>query len=552
MFLRFGSLALACALLVACGGGGQAPVVPQAGVAPVQSVGAIAVFNTREVMDDALATILSGGDVPTQEARIRSVFQTQHMQPGDGSYGEIPINSNSPSIEDPNQTVFIAQAAGVLFAGHSSQLSPAFLADMKPHVSALMQALDKRQVDLDYTNIYLGKNVGLLLLGSVSGDTAKAERGRAALHAWAKHTRTYGIHEFDSTAYYATDLDSLTAGFRYAPTAADREFFRGVLNDFWGDMAQQYFEGAAKPIGPHSRTYDYIRNLGGVDNWLDAAGWVKARPPANPTMVFVDDNMRPGGYQPPDNVVALAHSGPRESTLRWDEDPNHQRYISILRNVAMGCASGEYGAQDDPFTVTFQGDRRLPEIGIFTHSDEDPYGHHLASGFACVEKHGIALVTMDIDATQDAAAGGLTTSILLPQDADISAPSTASGILSAALNGGGFALRLVRLDAENGRVPNVAMVADPQAQRYHVVRFAITHLPPGVPATQHHLRLVLLTAVADSTRENVASIVGDARVDEHTNGDKWTVSATVGGTQLEIVRSLSQISRIYSTRVSAN
>jgi hypothetical protein len=508
-------------------------------------------FNTREVIDCALAAILSGGDVPAQEAKISSVFETQIMRTGDPSYGEIPIYSNAAAIEDPNQTVFVAQAAGPLFAGHRSQLSPAFFAEMKPHVRALMEALDKRNVSIDYTNIYLGKNVSLLLLGSAFGDTATVERGRAALHAWMEHTRTYGIHEFDSPAYYATDLDSLSAGYRYAPTAGDREFFRGLLNDFWKDIAQQFFDGSTKLIGPHSRTYDYIRNLGGVDNWLDAAGWAKARPPTNPTMVFVDDNMRAGGYRPPERIVALAHSGPRESTLRWDEDPNHVRRIAILRNVAMGCATGEYGPQDDPLTVAFQGDRRLAEIGIFTHSGEDPYGPHLPSGIACVEAHGIALITMDIDAAPlDAAARGLTTSILLPQDADISAPSSPSGILSAALSGGSFALRFISVDSANGRTPAVAMVADPQVRRYHVLRFVITHLPPGERTTQHHLRMVFLAAIADSSRENAAGLVRDALVDRHTTGDEWIVSATAGRTHLEIVRSLTQISQIYSQRAS--
>lgn len=510
-------------------------------------------FNTREVMNAALAAILSGSDVPAQEAKIRSVFETQRMQTGDRSYGEIPVNSNSPAIEDPNQTVFVAQAAGALFAGHRSQLSPGFVAEMEPHMRALMKALDDRNVSIDYTNIYLGKNVGLLLLGSAFGDTAIAERGRTALHAWATHTRAYGIHEFDSPAYYATDLDSLSEGYRYAPTPEDREFFRGALNGFWTDIAQQFFGGATKLIGPHSRTYDYIRNLGGVDNWLDAVGWAKARPATNPSMVFVDDNMRAGGYRPPQRIVALAHSGPREIALRWDEDPNHIRHIAILRNVAIGCATGYYGPQDDPFTVAFQGDRRLAEIGIFTHSGENPYGPHLAAGFVCAEAHGIALITMDIDAAPlDAAARGLTTSIFLPQDADISAPSSASGVLSAALGGGSFALRFVRVDAANGTAPSVAIVADPQVRRYHVERFVITHLPPGAVTKQHHLRMVFLAAVADSSRKDAAALVSGARVDEHTNGDEWTVSATVGRTHLQIVRSLTQIPRIYSVRAGGN
>lgn len=510
-------------------------------------------FNTRDVMDGALAAILQGGDVPAQEAKIRSVFATQRTSTGDRTYGEIPINSNSEAIEDPNETVFVAQAAGVLFAGHRSKLSPGFVDEMRPHVHALIQALNDRDVSIDYTNIYLGKNVSLLLLATAFGDTATAERARSALHEWAAHTRSYGIHEFDSPAYYATDLDSLSAGYRYAPTAEDREFFRGVLNDFWTDMAQQFFEGGAKLIGPHSRTYDYIRNLGGVDNWLDTAGWAKARGATNPTMVFVDDNARAGGYRIPQQISAVAHSGPRESALRWDDDPNHVRHIAILRNVALGCASGYYGPQDDPFTVAFQGDRRLAEIGIFTHSGENAYGPHLPSGFACVEAHGIALITMDIDAGPlSAAGGGLSTSILLPQDADISAPSSASGVLAASLGGGSFALRFVSVDTVNGRAPAVAMVADPQVRKYHVQRFVITHLPAGERTSQHHLRIVLLAAVGDSGRGNIAALVRNALVDQHTSGDQWIVSASSGRTHLEIVRSLTQIPRIYSQRVSGD
>lgn len=270
-------------------------------------------------------------------------------------------------------------------------------------------------------------------------------------------------------------------------------------------------------------------------------------------MVFVDDNARPGGYQPGSAIVALAHSGPRETTLRWDEDPNHVRSIAIFRNVTIGCATGEYGPQDDPFTVAFRGDRRLAEISIFTHSGENPYDRHAWSGLACVEAHGIALITLDIDAAaSDPAAQGLTTSIFLPQDADIVAPSSASGVLSAGLSGGAFALRIVRIDFANGRAPTVTMVADPQVARYHVVRFAITHLQPGERATQHHLRMVFLAAVTDSTRQNTAALVAGARINERDAGDAWIVNATVGSTRLEIGRSLTRILQIYSHSAGRN
>jgi len=109
-------------------------------------------------------------------------------------------------------------------------------------------------------------------------------------------------------------------------------------------------------VGPYSRDYDSLRGRGGMDVWLTDAGW--ASMPAKSLdfeKVFVLDHARAGGCRPKPETSALTERRPREVVSTWDEDPHHGRFLWLGREVARGCTSGDYNAQDKPFNATFAG-----------------------------------------------------------------------------------------------------------------------------------------------------------------------------------------------------
>jgi hypothetical protein len=513
---------------------------------------------TRDLTNAALLNLMTGGDAARSEAWVERAYATQDMDPASKTFGELKWNTGDAAITDRNAIEFGMQAMGPLYLVYGDRLSPEFKRRLAPHLSAALAGLHGHKVQVSYTNIFLMNLTGGLLIGQAIGDSGAVQQAEREFDAWFEYTGHNGIHEFDSPTYYSADLDSLVIGRRYAAAPEDRRRFERALDRFWSDIADNYFPAAQRMVGAYSRDYDFLRGRGGMDVWLTDAGWASL--PSKSVdfeKVFVLDNARPGGYRPKPEAVAASGKLPREVVSAWDDDPHHARFLWIGNNVALGCTSGNYGPQDKLFSATFAGSADSPQISIVPDVFDAPYGlvrnpdrtghmkpTHLPLNAACMERDGVALVTLDLDPSAVTAdAHGFATNLILPAAAAISVdgkrqPLAAPGkvsvdpksVITVAMGEGAVSIRLLHVDELPEQASALTLEADAEGLAHHAVRLKLAHLNAGRQTKSKHLRVAFLVAARDGADVRAAQVSSEVR--ERV----WTVKASLAGLSLELTR----------------
>ena len=189
-------------------------------------------ITTRELTNGAMAEVLLRGDGKSAAGLLRLVFNTQDMDPRSPNYGMLPWQTADRDISDLNAIEFCTQAMGPLLLHYKDKLPPGFVAEMLPHLRAAFAALDRHDVKVSYTNIFLMKTVNMILIARAIDDRVTEAKGRRQLDDWIDYTRQAGIHEFDSPTYYSVDLNSLFMGYLYAGDAKLRAKFKSILDYF--------------------------------------------------------------------------------------------------------------------------------------------------------------------------------------------------------------------------------------------------------------------------------------------------------------------------------
>ncbi len=140
---------------------------------------------------------------------------------------------------------------------------------------------------------------------------------------------------------------------------------------FWTDIAANWFPAAHRLGGCHSRSYDYLRGLGGLDwhfwyqGWLESpsAGSAERREP------WTDE------WSPPPSLVEMGRRQfPRWVRQHWGFLPAESRSDMLYRDIALSCCGAGYGNQDSTLAVDLPGGRELPRCYFIPDGREDPYG----------------------------------------------------------------------------------------------------------------------------------------------------------------------------------
>ncbi|HTW95441.1 MAG TPA: hypothetical protein VMD30_11635 [Tepidisphaeraceae bacterium] len=534
-------------------------------------------ITTRDFPNAAYLSLLLGEDPHVAEIFLDQAYDTQNMVQDSPVFGQLRWQTGDMSVTDLNAIEFGAQAVGPILLSYGDKFSPDFVDHFQPHLAAAVAAIQAHDVPVSYTNIYLMKTVNLMLLGEATGEVSLVHQGQKMLDNWIDYTRKNGVHEFDSPTYYGVDLDTLALGYHYTVDPAYREKFRRILDYFWTDIGANYFAPAQKISAPYSRDYDFLAGNGMLDTWLAAEGWGQDKWLGSRDLqgVYILDNFRPGGYQPPGTIVQLSQSGPRQIVSAWDDDPAHQRVVWMGQRVAMGSTSGNYGEQDKLFGVTFAGPPQLPQVTLVGDAFDAPYGFrtqadstghmkpvHIPLNLGSVQSRGAALLTMNIDpGRMPRQANELATNILLPIAATVSIDGKPikfaanariderpDSCITIACDGGYVALRFIHIDSLAGQTPGLALVCDGQGKSKDAMRFKLTS-DSGARPSEHHLRLALLAVAADTDPTAEATA---ARISDETRGDTWTISATVGDLTLKVARSITDRTQIDSQEINGS
>jgi hypothetical protein len=513
----------------------------------------------RDITNGALVAITSG-NAPVAEKLLRTAYDQQEMHPG-ANYGEMPWNLHTRDVHDANAIDFATQSLGPILMGHGKQLSPAFLDYIRPHAAASLIALARQPVLVSYSNIYVMNFTNTILIAEFLHDDAMTKLGYQHLDAWLDYTGSNGLHEFDSPTYNAVVMSSLYMGYQFSASADVREKYHRALDYLWADLTANYFPGAKKIAGAHSRDYDFLYGQGSIEAYYFVEGFQEEMAEnLSLERAFLLESTKEGGYHSP-----LKHFGSetnRVVTQRWDENPEKYRYTYITPNFAMGIANGQYGPQDKMFSVDFAGsmpgkkDKPIPNIFLATTTTGIPYGKdrtldrsghakpkHLTNGLAAVQEKGLALLLADADPKSDKKSETFYVDMVLPSFGALTVneePVAISTRLNRSIKAGdtigiriGSACFALTPFGDLGPITGQALKADEDGLSYGALRLSTTFHSE----THNEPMRSAYLAYAENcigAGNSAATHLHGAKVKATAMPHNWTVEAALDNTVLSI------------------
>ncbi|MBP7141867.1 MAG: hypothetical protein KBA71_08155 [Opitutaceae bacterium] len=340
----------------------------------------------------ALALCEAGAHPERLELLVTRMQEAQDRDPQSPHYGSFRWNWNDQQVTDQNAIEFCMQPTAILWLKHRDRLAPEVRAKLHGILEpgAIVASLRHRVSD-GYTNIALMSATNLIMLGEGLGRSDVADEGYKRLDALFTLTQRSGIREYASPDYYGVDLDALQLAAAFAQRSEGRRKAQALLELLWTDVAANFWWPSARLSGAHSRNYDYLYGVGGLDKHLWGAGWLKT------------------DYQPGAGAVtlALAQWWPQASLEEMSRTrlPRLVRHVWgsarsdakatpgsperpaaaggkdwaiathwLGRDVTLGIGGANYGPIDIPLAVHFTGSRDTLRCYFIPDGRGDAYG----------------------------------------------------------------------------------------------------------------------------------------------------------------------------------
>jgi hypothetical protein len=332
-----------------------------------------ATMSSRQVFTYALALC----QTQQHPERLQRLFElgtrVQDRDPRSPHYGNLKWTWRDAGVTDANAIEFCAEDALRIWLQHRDGVP-------EPARHVLRELLDygvegclRHRVPTTYTNIALLNAGNLIVLGEALQRPEAAAEGYRRLDAFCLWTWQFGIQEYCSPTYYATDLGGLSMIEEYAARESGRQQARALRELLWTDIALNWFPPAEKLAGPHSRSYDYLRGLGCLDGYLGLNGWL-ADVNLQGEDVFHWAQSR---WTAPPRLHELSlQEFPRLVRQSWGVKPTQSRTHMMYPDITLGCCGEAYGNQDMPLTIDLPGDRNSARCYFIADGREDPYGKH--------------------------------------------------------------------------------------------------------------------------------------------------------------------------------
>ena len=327
--------------------------------------------SSRELLGYALALC----EVREHPERLERLFalmrQMQQQDPQRPHWGNLKWYWRDPDVTDANAVEFCMLDAMTIWLRHGDWIPAPARKELEALLRLGADGCLGHRVSSEYTNIAILNAANLIVLGERLHRKDAATEGYHRLDALCQWTAAFGVHEFCSPTYYGTDLNGLLFLFTGAEGQRQRAQAAALLQLFWSDIALNWFEPAERLAGCHSRSYDYLRGLGGLDWYLWVQGWLKSKTPGSAERLepFTDP------WSPPPSLRQLSvRQLPRLVRQRWGMLPAECRTHLLCPDITLSCCGACYGSQDMPLVVDLPGDRQQPRCYFIADGREDPYG----------------------------------------------------------------------------------------------------------------------------------------------------------------------------------
>jgi hypothetical protein len=400
-------------------------------------------YSVRELTYYAHYMLAMGQEPAKAEAAIHLAFLVQDMDQNSPDFGTFPWDIEGLNHLDPNSVEFTLESLGPILLRYANKLSDRIKHDATDHVRAGLAAVRRHKVPVTYTNMFLMKMENLLLLGEWSGDQQTVAQAGEMLDQWLAQCRAYGIHEFASPTYTGVQLNSLGNAYRCAGRAELKPKLKQGLDLLYAHMLASYFAGHEELAGAQSRTYDFLYGTGGIDQYYYLFGLRGSAPPAARSFsagicgAYVN-RIEAGGYQPSDDLLALARLPQRTILETWGDRAGEDRCTFITPDFSAGSTSAWYGAQEQQIAVQLAeaqpmaSTSLLPAISVCGDALDAPYGkvrhkdrtghekpNHLRNASAVVQHEGMILALMDLSpGVSGEAMASVATNVVLPLRAE--------------------------------------------------------------------------------------------------------------------------------------
>ena len=297
--------------------------------------------------------------------------QMQDQDPHSKNWGNLRWCWRDAGVTDTNAVEFSMHDALLMQIRHGDWLPPGAKQELAALVRLGVEGCLRHRVPTDYTNIALLNAGNLIVLGQRLDRADAAREGCRRLAAIVARTAAFGIHEFCSPTYYGTDLNGLLLIHTYAQAERERRQADALLQLFWTDIAANWFPAAQRLGGCHSRSYDYLHGLGGLDWHLWIHGWLQSQSAGS------EERREPWNeeWSPPPSLVEMGRRQfPRWVRQHWGILPAESRSQMLYRDIALSCCGAGYGPQDTTLAVDLPGGRELARCYFIPDGREDPYG----------------------------------------------------------------------------------------------------------------------------------------------------------------------------------
>lgn len=307
--------------------------------------------------------------------RLDRLFElAERMQDGDPEsrwYGNFRWYWRDAGVTDPNAVEFCGFDMHLLWRLHREFLPPRARARLDAIIGRAVDGCLRHRVPSSYTNIAILNAANLITLGELRGRTDAAEEGYRRLDGLAADIWQFGLHEYSSPTYHAVDVRGLAVLERFAERDTGQHLARALLELVWTDIALNFLPAAQRMAGPHSRTYDYPRGLGGLQQDLRWAGWSDVPVGKGVEVLHVAQ----GTWSPPEQLFNLAQTRfPRLVRQAWGPRMADSRTHWLLADVSLGCSGALYGPHDCPLTFDLPGRPGAVRGYFLPDGREDPYG----------------------------------------------------------------------------------------------------------------------------------------------------------------------------------
>lgn len=339
----------------------------------------------------------------------------QDRNPDSPTFGNFRWYWRDAGVTDPNAVEFCSFDMHLIWRLHRDFLPARARDRLESLIGRAVDGCLRHRVPSSYTNIAILNAANLVTLGELLDRGDAADEGYRRLDGLAADVWQYGIHEYCSPPYYAVDIRGLAVLERFAEHDAGQRLARALLELVWTDIAVNFFPAAERLAGSHSRTYDYLRGLGGLQQDLRWMGWSDISVGKGAEVLHVAQ----GRWMPPERLLELARKRfPRLVRQSWGPRAAESRTHWLLADITLGCSGALYGPHDSPLTFDLPGRPGAVRGYFLPDGREDPYGQKKFGTGSAQHQKALHLEPFWAGAQRDADAIGL----VVYRDEDLTGP----------------------------------------------------------------------------------------------------------------------------------